>query len=129
MTLGRSRTFWRLFGTFGLLVLAAIVVLGALVSSRIEWHEMQQIEESLHIKAVLVEEVVRDVPEDQLQARVVALREKTGTRITLIDHDGGVLAESEEDPRHIKNHRDRPEIIDALRTGTGTATRFSHTVS
>jgi two-component system phosphate regulon sensor histidine kinase PhoR len=128
MSLGRSRTFWRLFGTFGLLVLAAVIVLGALLSSRIERHEMQQVEESLHIKAVLVEAAVRHIPPDQLQAELRALRKKIDARITLIGTDGKVLADTEEDPGRMENHADRPEFIEARRNGTGTATRYSHTL-
>ena len=41
---------------------------------------------------------------------------------------GGVLADSEEDPARMENHADRPEIRDARLSGTGTSTRFSHSV-
>ncbi len=129
MTFGRSRIFWRLFSTFGLLVLAAIALLGALVSGRIERHELRQVEESLNVKAVLVEEALRHWPANELQTRVAALRSRAGTRITLIAADGRVLADSEEDPARMENHADRPEIMDARHNGTGTATRFSHTLN
>lgn len=127
MHFGRSRTFWRLFSTFGLLLLAAVALIGWVVSARFERHELQQIEESLHSKAVLVEEAVRDRPADQLQARVAGLHGKVATRITLIAPDGRVLADSQENPSRMENHGDRPEIRDARNSGTGTATRNSHT--
>ena len=52
----RSRMFWRLFGTFAGLLLATIAVLGIIVLNRVEKHFLQQIEESLEAKAILVRE-------------------------------------------------------------------------
>ncbi len=53
---------------------------------------------------------------------------QTGIRITLIDPQGKVLADSEEDPLKMDNHRGRPEIREALKTGTGQAVRHSPTL-
>jgi two-component system phosphate regulon sensor histidine kinase PhoR len=125
----RSRIFWRLFTSFGLLLLAALALLGALISVRVERHENEQIEQSLLVKAALVELAVRDLPANDLQKRVLELRQKSTTRITLIAADGRVLADSDEDPVHMENHAERPEVVEATRTGTGTATRYSHTVA
>ena len=52
----------------------------------------------------------------------------TGHRVTLIDIDGVVLGDSEFDPPRLgtlENHRNRPEVRDALRTGSGQARRMS----
>jgi two-component system phosphate regulon sensor histidine kinase PhoR len=54
--------------------------------------------------------------------------EGTGTRITVIDRSGVVLADSKEDPLRMENHKDRPEISRALRGGVGSSTRFSETM-
>lgn len=50
-------------------------------------------------------------------------------RITLIDRDGGVLYESYANKEEMDNHRERPEIREALADGQGTAIRLSDTVS
>jgi two-component system phosphate regulon sensor histidine kinase PhoR len=125
----RSRIFWRLFTSFGLLMLAALALIGFLVSARVERHEREQIEQNLLIKAALVEVAVRDLPLDRLQAQVSELHQKMTSRITLIAPDGRVIADSDEDPRLMDNHGDRPEVIDAKQHGIGTATRQSHTVA
>ncbi len=49
-------------------------------------------------------------------------------RITLIEKDGTVLYESDADVLSMKNHLDRPEIIEALENGTGSDTRYSDTI-
>lgn len=50
-------------------------------------------------------------------------------RITLIDKDGGVIYESYANKEKMDNHRERPEIKEALADGQGTAIRLSDTVS
>jgi two-component system phosphate regulon sensor histidine kinase PhoR len=53
---------------------------------------------------------------------------RTGARITLVSPDGKVLADSQEDPLKMDNHTGRPEIREALETGTGRAVRYSATI-
>src|SRR5438045_5268760 len=108
-----SRMFWRLFATYGVLLLAAIGLLGAVLSARMQQHYEQQVEDALRTRLRLVSEVVRDWPADRLavlQARIRELGPAIKTRITLIDRDGRVLADSDEDPQKMENHSGRPEI-------------------
>ncbi len=52
----------------------------------------------------------------------------TGHRVTLIDAGGVVLGDSDFDPPRLgqlENHRTRPEVQNALETGTGQARRLS----
>jgi two-component system phosphate regulon sensor histidine kinase PhoR len=48
-------------------------------------------------------------------------------RVTIIAPNGVVLGDSENDPRRLENHGTRPEVLQALHTGTGRATRHSAT--
>lgn len=50
-----------------------------------------------------------------------------GGRLTLVDIDGTVLADSEGDRTAMENHAARPEIADAMRAGLGTSARRSAT--
>lgn len=59
---------------------------------------------------------------------VKALGKEINTRITVIDIEGAVLADSEKDPAHMENHKTRPEILQALKGGLGTSLRYSTTV-
>jgi len=63
-----------------------------------------------------------------LDALAKRLGEQTDTRVTLIALDGTVLGDSEEDPAIMENHAIRPEIRDALGTGSGESTRYSTTL-
>ncbi|WP_442601461.1 two-component system histidine kinase PnpS [Paenibacillus sp. KN14-4R] len=55
------------------------------------------------------------------------LSEYTGARVTFIRKDGKVLGDSEKDPRTLDNHKDRPEIVDALAHQIGFYKRYSDT--
>src|SRR5262249_48120822 len=97
----RSPTFWRLFGSYSLLLLSAIGLLGVVIASRVQQHNLQQIEENLRAKAILVREAIRDRPVGQtsrLQQRMEGLGQEIATRITLLAKDGRVLADSDQDP-------------------------------
>ena len=122
--------FWRLIGTYGVLLVASIGLLGLVVERRAEQRESQQIKERLRTRALLVREAVRGLPPAKLQPRVQALAEQdeAGLRITLIDDRGNVLADSGKDPEHLENHGHRPEILAAQRNGAGTDVRQSSSV-
>jgi two-component system phosphate regulon sensor histidine kinase PhoR len=132
----RSHTFWRLFGTFGVLLLAALVLLGFAIVNRVEQQLLQQIRDSLRTRVTLVREIVQDWPtekERELQQRVVQLgreiaQEENTPRITLIAESGRVLADSDRDPHGMDNHANRPEVQRARANGFGTSTRFSETL-
>jgi len=53
----------------------------------------------------------------------------TKVRITIINRDGVVLADTAEDKDSMENHAYRPEIRKAFLSGRGSSTRFSNTVS
>lgn len=52
-----------------------------------------------------------------------------GLRINLIDSDGKVLYDNEKDSSTFENHRERPEIKDALAKGEGKSIRYSKTLN
>lgn len=49
-------------------------------------------------------------------------------RITLVSNDGTVLADTQADADGLDNHRDRKEIKDAIKNGSGTSSRYSNTL-
>lgn len=53
----------------------------------------------------------------------------SSSRITLIAENGAVIYDSMTDASTMENHADRPEITEALMTGTGESQRYSDTLS
>lgn len=54
--------------------------------------------------------------------------EDTGIRITVISADGTVLFDNDTDPGQMENHINRPEVKQALDTGSGQSVRKSETL-
>lgn len=63
-----------------------------------------------------------------LAGLVHAYGRETATRITVIDRDGNVLADSEREPRDMESHSFRPEIQASLRGETRMSIRRSSTL-
>ena len=53
----------------------------------------------------------------------------SGARITVITEQGLVLADSQSDPQTMENHAGRPELKEALATGSGHSIRHSVTIN
>ncbi len=125
----RRSLFWHLFPACLALALAALLACGAVAS----WHYRRA---ALSGAAVGLETEARRL-ESLLagrlapgQAAVVDSLCKTfgrgaPARLTAILPDGTVLGDSEEDPRLMGGHGDRPEIVAALAGRVGVATRAS----
>src|SRR5215831_10324763 len=95
----RSRTFWRLFGTYGLFWLASIGLLGAVVVANVDGYERRRFTNSVRVRAHPAEDALRGQTgaPSGLQERAARLARAAEARITLIAADGRVLADSEED--------------------------------
>jgi two-component system, OmpR family, phosphate regulon sensor histidine kinase PhoR len=127
-----SRMFWRLFGAYAGLLLAAIGILGFILADRFHRYYHHQVNERLRTRVLLVKELSRDWPAGKmqfLQERITRLGEEIATRITLIAPDGRVIADSDEDPGRMENHANRPEVQEAHDRGFGSATRYSDTLN
>ena len=53
----------------------------------------------------------------------------SGARVTVVTAEGVVLADSQSDPQTMENHAGRPEIVQALSTGSGRSIRHSATIN
>lgn len=79
------------------------------------------------IKARVVELLILG-DQSHLRELVVDSGRASGTRITVIDPHGLVLADTNEDPDRMDNHRRRPEIDTAFSGTPGQSLRFSNTL-
>jgi two-component system phosphate regulon sensor histidine kinase PhoR len=127
----RSWTFWRLFGTFGLLWLASIGLLGAAVVAQVDNYERVRITNSVRVRAVLTRAALRGRIKrgPALQEDIGDLAKDAGARLSIIDGDGDVLADSDAKGK-LQNHNDRPEVMQARERedGTGSDIRLSDTL-
>ena len=126
-----SPFFRRLFLSQLVLICAATCVVGFIASVRLRTLYVNSVRSSLSDEArLLVRLVSRDMlsgPSPQLQRLVQDMAGETGIRITLVDTDGTVLADSSGDPSSMDNHARRPEILATASAGEASDLRFSAT--
>ncbi len=124
-----SRFLWKLYAGYAVVILLTAFTVGVLVVRGFERDLTEQIQGSLHAEALLLQEIARpyvDAPPDSaFQHRVWMLGSRADTRMTVIDADGRVLADSRENPSAMDNQRTRPEIVGALTKGVGVARLYS----
>ena len=133
-----SRLFWRLFLTYAVLTVVAAVVFVVLFQNRQRESIESEVRQRLQDEAAVLEVFAAaawessDAPIEELrstwQPKLESLGRKVGTRLTLLQADGSVLADSSADARQMENHRDRPEIEQAAEDRVGFATRSSQSV-
>jgi two-component system phosphate regulon sensor histidine kinase PhoR len=126
---------WKLYLGIVVTVILTAVIVCFFVSYQIENDTINDIRHQLRTRAELLvkliaPEIARFSPEftNQLQLEIETLAVDE-TRLTIILTDGRVVADSRESPSRMDNHASRPEVIQALKEGEGTAIRFSDTLS
>ncbi len=88
-------------------------------------HHLENLARALSFRVLPLAAEGRD---DELESFVQTFGRETGTRLTVVDAEGVDLADSEEDPKRMDNHRYRPEIYQALQGRVGKSIRWSNTV-
>ena len=125
---------WRIAAAFAALLVVCIGGLSAYLSFFFRDNYMDSLRTQLTDQARLVGDAVRALlrPAERqvsLDALAKRLGEQIDARVTVIDKDGIVLGDSEEeDIAEMGPHGDRPEVIEALAGGTGSDVRRSETL-
>ena len=118
----------KLFSCF--LVVAALALILPLYYVRPVLHEalLQEALDRLHHEALLVQRLLEQEASHADVATLTAVMADSTIRVTLMDAQGVVILESDSDAGALDNHADRPEVVQAIHTGFGSATRFSATL-
>ena len=124
----KGSVFLKLLAALFVVILGVTLILDLQI--RRQWDESlrSQIQQSLQKEALQLAARVDyepAVPMSELSSQTAAA---TGTRVTVIDKTGKVLADSEADPSQMENHSQRPEFAVALQGKVGESMRRSKTV-
>lgn len=117
------------------IVLFSFLLLSLIALPSIKNLAVSQIKEQLLIQAKMSAEdfsglMLSGAGGPFLQAKTVEIAKNTGSRVTLINKNGVVLADSDEPLSKIKsmeNHITRPEVVQAAIGQYGTSIRYSET--
>jgi two-component system phosphate regulon sensor histidine kinase PhoR len=116
--------FLKIFSSYLIIVLLMIAIIDFFLTPKIRDIITKSIEDEMFniariITLMPVENITHNVPEIAKQSKM---------RVTFIDPSGGVITDSQADAEKMENHLNRPEIQQAIATGSGEATRFSSTL-
>ncbi|WP_310600824.1 ATP-binding protein [Desulfobulbus sp.] len=125
------RLFWQIFPVCLGITLISMLAVVWLASTTGRAFYLERLKEEIRERALLIEPTVATLSggDDRLfQDFVRQTGRRAATRITVIDGNGTVLADSNEDHTLMDNHAQRPEVEPALAGEIGYALRRSRTL-
>ncbi len=126
------KTFWKYFLLNLFIVSLVFFLFTILIIRELEKHDTALTEERLLTEAVLLrgflQAPIAQGKKEEIKSLVSQFNNKIESRITVIDKDGVVIGDSQEDPSRMENHAKRPEVIDAILKGAGKSIRYSTTL-
>jgi two-component system phosphate regulon sensor histidine kinase PhoR len=132
MKIKRKTLFWKLYPSFliiSFISLLAIVMI-ALWSFKSFYYQERAIDLEIRAK-ILTPEFSRLIQSQnyvEIQKRSQKLGNDSSTRITIILPSGKIVGDNKKDPAIMDNHKNRPEVEQAIRYGKGLSTRYGHTL-
>jgi two-component system phosphate regulon sensor histidine kinase PhoR len=120
----KIRLFYKIFGTYLVILILAMAVMHFFVGRQIKSGLEGQIERELLTHARIIDLSSRS----EIEGRIFQLAKITQSRVTVVDDNGRVLADSDEEASRMDDHMSRPEIQEAKVRGTGRSTRYSDTL-
>lgn len=123
----------RLLALYGIVFILVLFVADWTLSHVLQERDLQHLQNSLSRQSTLICEIAAPLLKDaaRLQTEVKKLVAGTDLRITVINPEGVVLADSSQSDAALaamENHATRPEMATALRKKTGEAIRYSMTL-
>ena len=123
--------FFKIF-SIQLIALFLIIFMSALLSlSAISEIIYDKTEKELEDMCRIVNNLLPDtgiVTLNDIEAMSLYATSGTSVRLTIIQYSGSVLADSQSNYRNMKNHFDRPEVMDAFLKDVGHSVRLSETL-
>lgn len=128
----RGRLIWRLFLTYLLITLGSLVIVSWYATSSLGRFYIDQTALDLEARAHLLETQVKQMIVTDNTGAIDTFCKDAGrrsfTRITVILPSGEVIGDSREEPKHMDNHANRPEVAVARTGEVGSSIRTSSTL-
>jgi len=125
---------WRIAIPYITLTILIMLVLGVTLSYLVQQSQLSELEKSLSSQAHLMSDTLSmgihtgQINTGDLDDLAKHWSELLDVRVTLIDPDGVVVGESDEDRLTMDNHINRPEVQEAINQGQGMRVRRSPTL-
>jgi two-component system phosphate regulon sensor histidine kinase PhoR len=123
-----SPIFRKLLSSAFVLIALTLAVLDFYLTRYTSRQEVQEVQQRLTAEARVLAYEAANLPLDRMEEWAKSASLRAQARVTVIDPQGVVLADSDSDPKGMENHANRPEIQAAYQKRTGTAIRRSRTL-
>ncbi len=127
----KRNLLFNLFPPYLIILIVAVLTQLWLANGALTDFYFNEKKSELEARTIIVEKFISriDIEDTALLTDIITeLGKSSLTRITIIDSDGNVIADSHKDPAAMDNHSDRPEVISAINFDKGTSTRYSFTL-
>jgi two-component system, OmpR family, phosphate regulon sensor histidine kinase PhoR len=124
----RSAIFRKLLLAAALLIAVTLTTAGVLLTRYTADRERALAQQQMAQSLGLLAPALTSLAAQNMQQWAEDADAKLGSRVTVIDSSGVVLADSRHDPETMENHRARPEVSAALGGHPGSAIRRSATL-
>jgi two-component system phosphate regulon sensor histidine kinase PhoR len=128
----KNSIFAKVFGGYLLIVIVILAITFPLSFKAIRHHHIDTLSSNLkHLCITLklkISPLIENNQIEDLDTLIKTLGNQIDTRITIISPEGVVFADSEKPPTLMENHKNRIEIIQAIKYGFGTSLRYSASV-
>ncbi|HXK72732.1 MAG TPA: ATP-binding protein [Clostridia bacterium] len=120
----------RIFTSIFFASLLTLILTFASVSAILYNNAATSIKREVRNESIYISEAIKSYNENiiDISSYLNSAGAKSLNRITLISSDGTVTYDNFAQIQTMDNHSDRPEFIDAMKTGQGEITRFSDTL-
>ena len=116
----------KLFGFFMIIIVLTVGITGAISYNFTKDIILKTNKESLESETIIASEYIKQSNKN-LNEVCKFIKEKTGKRVTIIKENGEVIADSDKDIENLDNHKERKEIQQASKYGSGQSVRYSST--
>jgi two-component system phosphate regulon sensor histidine kinase PhoR len=125
----KKHIFRRIFILYFIVLSLSIAFIEIYITKVIRSDYLANLQSHLSVQIDLISNNISFSASEQLDTLCAQFKKTTGARITVIDSKGTVLGDSENSSFLMENLSDRPEIQQALLSGTASSIRHSNTIN
>ena len=129
----RRKLFWLIFPYYLVIIVLSLVFVTVYAGRQLSDLYFRETTRALKVHAHLINDQLAQSlgvdPSLSIDSLCHHMGEVTHARVTIVDSSGRVLGDSYQDPHLMENHKQRPEIAQALSGRVDTERRFSSTVN
>jgi len=130
--MARKRMLWQLYSTYLIIIVLSVIALAwyAIWSQRSFYLNQTAIDLEARARIISnqISKLILTESYDEIDEICKELGQTAATRITVILPSGEVIGDSDEDPRRMENHGNRPEIEEVYENREGMSIRYSGTL-